>query len=108
MAQTTVEKTADQALVLTNIFIRDLEEMIGSNGENLQGMTLLEKQNVSGLLAKLMRAATGMIKESRALKQDAKKAAEGMSLEEKMELVINFIGNMPTAEREEIREKLGW
>ncbi len=103
-----VENVTKEALELTRLFTDDIKAMMGSNGSNLEDMTIEQKQLLSGLLVKLMRAATGMVKEARALAKDAKTAAEQMTYEDQRNLIARFIEMMPPEEKSQLRTGLGW
>lgn len=103
-----VENVTKEALELTRLFTDDIKAMMGPTGENLPNMSVEQKQILSGLLVKLMRAATGMVKEARALAKDAKTAAEQMTYEDQRNLISKFIEMMPNEEREQLRAGLGW
>jgi hypothetical protein len=107
-----LEEVTAEALDLTQQFIADVKAMIdppeGSDRPALAEMTLTQKQIVSGLLAKLMRAATGMIKEARALSKDAKEVAKHMTYDDQRSLIVDFIQIMPEHHKQQLREQLGW
>lgn len=103
-----VDDVAHEALRLTQLMIKDIEVMMGVDGATMADMSTRDKQTVSGLLTKLMRAATGMIKEHRSLQKDAKKAAEDLSYDDKRTLVREFILIMPPEHQQELRKELGW
>lgn len=103
-----VDDVANEALRLTQLMIQDIESMMGPNGASMAEMSTRDKQTISGLLTKLMRAATGMIKEHRSLQKDAKKAAEDLSYDDKRALVREFIKIMPPEHQAELRAELGW
>lgn len=103
-----LEDVTNDALRLTQMFVKDLQTIMGVNGELLPDISLREKQALSGLLAKLMRAATGMVKEARALAKDAKEAAKKLSYEEKRDMILEFIRMMPVEHQVALRNELGW
>lgn len=110
-----VEQVSGDALELTQQWIGQIRSLMDGGptnppggGVGMQGMNIQEQAIVTGLLAKLMRAATGMIKEVRALQKDARDAAEGMSYEDKRKFLVNFIVMLPPEQRDEIRAQLGW
>lgn len=102
----TVESVADEALEVTMSFIDNLQKSI--KDKPLARMNIIEKQELSGILAKLMRAATGMIKEKRALEKDAREAAEEMSYADQRKFCVEFIKSLPPEERTELKRELGW
>lgn len=109
----TLERVSNDALQLTQQWIDQIRSMMDQGGEpgssaGVAEMSMHDKAIVSGLLAKLMRAATGMIKEVRALQKDAREAADGMSLEDKRKFMVSFIAMLAPEEREKIRNELGW
>lgn len=103
-----VEDVTSEALTITRQFVADAQKRIGQNGQNLENMTLEERIFLSGIVAKMMRAATGMVKEARALMHDAREAAQQMSFEDKRKLIVDFIAIMPPEQQQALRAELGW
>lgn len=108
-----IERVSNDALELTQKWIEQIRSMMDQGGEPGSGagmsrMDPMQQSIVTGLLAKLMRAATGMIKEVRSLQKDAKDAAEGMSAQQKLDFVIRYLSMLPPEQREEVRAQLGW
>lgn len=103
-----LDQITDNALRLTQLFMTNIEEMMGTKGDKISKMSMNEKQLVTGLLSKLMRAATGLVKEARALQKDAQTAARKLSHEQRREMIKEFISMMPIEHRNALRTELGW
>lgn len=97
---------AQESLGLTQSFLSDIKASIAKKALNKQSVR--EKQLLSGLLTKLMRAAAALIKEARALEKDNIDAARKLTYEQKRKLVVEFIQMMPPEHQRALRVELNW
>lgn len=97
---------SDLSLEISHEFLTELRRRLDEDG--IEQMKPRQLQDYSGLLTKIMRAQTGMLKESRALIKDAKDAANKLSYEEKRKLIVEFIQMMPEEHQRELKGELGW
>lgn len=103
-ARMPVEQVTSEALQLTELLLADLRLQL----EAIDQFSMKDRQQVSGLLTKLMRAAATMIKEARALIKDQHSIVEGMSYAEQAKLIVEVVERLPPEFVKDLRKELGW
>lgn len=99
-----VERVTSEALQLTELLLEDLRKEIRTIG----AASIKEKQEISGMLTKLMRAAAGMVKEARALVDDTERFIDSMEYDEQCELIEGIIDQLPPEYKAGLRKSLQW
>src|SRR5262245_43895068 len=75
-------------------------DMAGENGQQLDSYGVGELAEYSELLAKVMRAQTGLLKEWRAQQKDQKRVVHNLPREQRLEVVVQWISKLPIDELE--------
>lgn len=99
-----IARVAKRTLLLTEEILRDVKtQMPGYAAMSIKG-----KQELSGIVAKMMRAATPMLKEARQLIREQRDAITAMELDEQRALVVEIIKLMPAEHQKLLRAEVGW
>ncbi len=94
----TLAETTQRTLRLSQAVMDRLENMAARNQLDTYDVEALSAY--SELLAKVMRAQTGLLKEWRAQVKDTKRIASNLSREQVVAVVSKYIGTMPLDELE--------
>lgn len=101
-----VESVTGDALQLTQLMLDMLRGDIARLEKAGAAATARDKQQVSGMLTKLMRAAATMVKEARALVKDTKALFESMSLDDQVATIVEIVRDLPAEAKARVLKAL--
>lgn len=89
-----LEDVTDQSIQVTKVMLDDLQRR--ATPAKLVKCSVLEMQNLTGLISKLQRGLASVLKEARALAKDAQDAAANMTQEQLDEVITeSFLMRTP-------------